>query len=99
MIDGPSSSVRCVSNWYSGGRRFDPLVQQHSVVEICHEIISTAILSLLLIQEGQNGVLVNCLGLSLPRKNVDRLNDPLDMTILVDWDVKQHFKLNVMLSY
>ena len=30
------------------------------------------------------------LGLNLPRKGVDRLTDRLDMTIVVDWDVKQH---------
>ena len=33
--------------------RFDPHVRQHSFVEIGHEIISTAILSLPLIQERQ----------------------------------------------
>ena len=32
--------------------------------------------------------LVNCLGLSLPRKSVVRLTDGLDMTIAVEWDVK-----------
>ena len=34
--------------------------------------------------------MVNPLGLSLSRKNVDRLTDCLDMTVVVDWDVKQH---------
>ena len=33
-------------------------------------------------------VLVNHSGLSLPRKSVVRLTDHLDMTIVVDWDVK-----------
>ena len=42
----------CASNWYWGGRRFDPLVQQHSFVEIGHAICSTVILSLPLIQGG-----------------------------------------------
>ena len=38
-------------------------------------------------------VLVDHLGLSLPRKSVVRLTDRLDMTIDVDWDVKpQHNK-------
>ena len=41
--------------WYLG-RRFDPHLRQHPFVEIGHEIISTAILSLLLIQEGQLSV-------------------------------------------
>ena len=35
------------------GRGFDPRVQHHSFVEIGHGIISTAILSLALIQVGQ----------------------------------------------
>ena len=36
-----------------GQSRFDPHIWQHSFVEFGHEIISTAILSLLLIQDGQ----------------------------------------------
>ena len=51
-----SSSVGCASDWYSGGHGFDPPVGQHSFVEIGHEIISTAILSLPLIQVGQVSV-------------------------------------------
>ena len=42
-----------VSAWYVDGHGFDPHVRQHSFVDIGHEIISTAILSLPLIQEGQ----------------------------------------------
>ena len=38
------------------GHRFDPHVWQHSFVEFGHEIISTAILFLPLIQEGQLSV-------------------------------------------
>ena len=38
---------------YDDGLGFDPHVRQHSLVEIGHEIISRAILCLLLIQEGQ----------------------------------------------
>ena len=59
LAAGPGSFVGCVSDWYSG-HKFDPLVQQQSFVEIGNEIISTAvsgyeiismaILSLLLIQ-------------------------------------------------
>ena len=41
------------SNWRPGGRGFNPRQgRQHSVVEIDHEIFSTVILSLPLIQEG-----------------------------------------------
>ena len=73
--------VRCAIDWYSGGWGFDhwsghirgPLVKIWSR-------ISTAILSLLLIQVGSywrkygHLVLDNCLG-SLPRNSVDRLTD------------------------
>ena len=42
------------SDWRPGGRGFNPRRgRQHSFVEIDHEIFSTAILSLPLIQEGQ----------------------------------------------
>ena len=47
------SSVGCASAWYADIRGFDPHVRQHSFVAIGHEIISAAILSLPLIQEGQ----------------------------------------------
>ena len=46
------SSVGCAFAWYVDDRGFNPHVQQHSFVESSHEIISTAILSLPLIQEG-----------------------------------------------
>ena len=88
---GPGSSVGCASDWYSGGRRFDPPVRQHSSMGSGHKIISTAILSLLMIQVGQLSVTGERIGLSLPWKIVDRLiTDRLDVTIVVDWDVKQH---------
>ena len=42
------------SDWRPGGRGFNPCQgRQHSFVEIDHEIFSTVILSLPLIQEGQ----------------------------------------------
>ena len=42
------------SDWRPGGRGFNPRRgRQHSLVEIDHEIFSTVILSLPLIQEGQ----------------------------------------------
>ena len=58
------------SDWRPGGYGFNPRRgRQHSFVEIDHEIFSTVILSLPLIQEGQLSVsgermctiLVNCL--------------------------------------
>ena len=45
------------SDWRPGGRRFNPhRGWQHSFVEIDHEIFSTVILSLPLIQEGHLSV-------------------------------------------
>ena len=45
------------SDWRPGGRWFNPRRgRQHSFVEIDHEIFSTVILSLPLIQEGQLSV-------------------------------------------
>ena len=45
------------SDWRPGGRGFNPRRgQQHSFVEIDHEIFSTVILPLPLIQEGQLSV-------------------------------------------
>ena len=47
-------SVGCTSNWRAGDRRFNAhRGRQHSFMAIDHEIFSTVILSLLLIQEGQ----------------------------------------------
>ena len=68
-------------------------------MEVGHEIISTVLLSLPLIKVEQLSVntgermytaLVNHLGLNLLRKSVARLTDCLDMTIVVDLDVKPH---------
>ena len=54
---GHGGSVGCASDWRPGGCGFDPLRgRQHSFVEIDHEIFSTVILSLPLIQEGQLSV-------------------------------------------
>ena len=50
-------SVGCASDWRPEGRGFNPhRGRQHSFVEIDHEIFSTVILSLPLIQEGQLSV-------------------------------------------
>ena len=54
--DGRGGSVGSTSTWYADGRGFVPYVQQHSFMEFGHVIISTAILFLLLIQEGQLSV-------------------------------------------
>ena len=54
---GLGGAVGCASAWRPGGRGFDPRRgRQHSFVEIDHEIFSTVILSLPLIQEGQLSV-------------------------------------------
>ena len=56
-LAGLGSSVGCASDWRPGGRGFDPSRgQQHSFVEIDHEIFSAVILSLPLIQEEQLSV-------------------------------------------
>ena len=79
---GLGNSVGCASDWCSGGRGFDTCrAGNHSFMEIDHEIFSTVILPLPLIQEGQLSVsgermctvLVNRLSIhvSLPRKSVD----------------------------
>ena len=54
---GLGGSFGCAVDWRPGGCGFNPhRGQQHSLVEIDHEIFSTAILSLPLIQEGQLSV-------------------------------------------
>ena len=51
------SQLDGLSDWRPGGRGFKPRrVRQHSLVEIDQEILSTVILSLPLIQEGQLSV-------------------------------------------
>ena len=65
-------------------------------MEIGHEIISTAILSIPLIQVGQLSVtgerMCTKYWLTLRSKPAQRLTDRLDMTIVVDWDVTQQNK-------
>ena len=56
---GPASVAQldAPSDWRPGGRGFNPRRgRQHSFMEIDHEIFSTVILSLPLIQEGQLSV-------------------------------------------
>ena len=51
------AQLDALSDWSPGGRGFNPRRgRQHSFVEIDHEIFSTVILSLPLIQEGQLSV-------------------------------------------
>ena len=59
LVDQPASMAQldAPSDWRPGGRGFNPRRgRQHSFVEIDHEIFSTVILSLPLIQEGQLSV-------------------------------------------
>ena len=59
LISRPASVAQldAPSDWRPGGRGFNPhRGRQHSFVEIDHEIFSTVILSLPLIQEGQLSV-------------------------------------------
>ena len=59
IINQPASVAQldAPSDWRPGGRGFNPRRgRQHSFVEIDHEIFSTVILSLPLIQEGQLSV-------------------------------------------
>ena len=53
---GLGSSAECMLDWWSGGLEFVALVLPHSFIEIDHEIFSTVILSLPLIQEGKLSV-------------------------------------------
>ena len=56
-VAGLGGSIGWPSDWRPGGRGFNPRRgRQHSFVKIDHEIFSTVILSLLLIQEGQLSV-------------------------------------------
>ena len=53
---GLGSSVGCTLDCWSGGCEFEAPVRQHSFVDIDHEIFSTVIVSLPLIQEGKLSV-------------------------------------------
>ena len=74
--------------------------QSYTFVEIDLEIFSTVILLLPLFQEGLVSVTSESICLkcwltaksSLPRKNVIRLIDRLNMTISVDWGIKPQTK-------
>ena len=57
VVPASVAHLDALSDWRPGGRRFNPRRgRQHSFVEIDHEIFSTVILSLPLIQEGQLSV-------------------------------------------
>ena len=51
-----TTGLGCALNWWSGGSEFAARVWPHSFVEIDHEIFSTVILSLPLVQEGKSSV-------------------------------------------
>ena len=55
MLPASAAQLDAPSNWRPGGHGFNPS-QQHSFMEIDHEIFSAVILSLPLIQEGQLSV-------------------------------------------
>ena len=57
LVPASVAQLDAPSDWRPGGRGFNPRRgRQHSFVEIDHEIFSTVILSLPLIQEGQLSV-------------------------------------------
>ena len=57
LLSASVAQLDAPSDWRPGGRGFNPRRgRQHSFVEIDHEIFSTVILSLPLIQEGQLSV-------------------------------------------
>ena len=57
VVPASVAQLDAPSDWRPGGRGFNPRRgRQHSFVEIDHEIFSTVILSLPLIQEGQLSV-------------------------------------------
>ena len=57
VLPASVAQLDALSDWRPGGRGFNPRRgRQHSFVEIDHEIFSTVILSLPLIQEGQLSV-------------------------------------------
>ena len=57
LVPASVAHLDAPSDWRPGGRGFNPRRgRQHSFVEIDHEIFSTVILSLPLIQEGQLSV-------------------------------------------
>ena len=75
--------------------------RSHTLVEIGHEIISTAILlpspysRRVVVSHKRkyvHKVLVNCLVKLAQEKSVVRRNDHPDMTIAVDWEVKNQTK-------
>ena len=76
--DRRGSAVGSASAWYADCRGFDPHIRQYSFVEVGHKEISTVILSLPLIQEGQLSVagerMYTWLG-GLSRSSVERLTD------------------------
>ena len=79
--------------------------QSHTFTDIDHEIISRAILLPSAVsrrvvvsykRKYVHEVLVNCLVKLTQEKNVVRWTDHPDMTIAVNWDVKNQTKQNIL---
>ena len=94
------SEVSSVSDNKSRGHKFESQLSHILFLEIDHEIISTVILLLPLIQEEQESVTGKSIctstgqrlrRLSLPLKSVSRLTDQPDLNS-VDWAVKIQLK-------
>ena len=93
---GLGSSVGCASDWYSGGRGFDPPVWQHSFVEIGHEISATAIFSLPLFQVRQLSFTGERMCTKYWLSRPVSLFDRIDMALVVDGDVKTHSNIQIV---
>ena len=83
---------------------FESSIPCHTFVEIAHEIISMVILLLQLIQEGMLSVTSKkaqstALSQACPGKSVVRWTDCPDMTIAVDWDVKNKKSIHCMINH
>ena len=97
---GPGSSVGCASAWHMDGHRVrssGPATffrGDWSCNHFCSHSLHTADSKRKIVSYRRNDVhliLVNCLG-SLPRHSVVRLADRLDMTKVVNCDVKSQIK-------
>ena len=73
---GLHSAIDMASDYRSRGRKFESRLDHITVVEIDHEIISTVILSLPLIQEGQLSVI----GESMCTSTGYPLREPVEKT-------------------
>ena len=72
------------------------ILEQNSFVEIGQEIISSAILSLPLIQVGQFSITGESTGKPLRSKPAKEMC--VSMIIVVDWDIKEHHSIKQSIS-